>query len=370
MNNYTILIVDDVAKNIQIAAQILQTEGYEIRFAKSGKAAIDLLKTKSIDLILLDIMMPELDGYEVCKMIQDNPKTSNIPIIFITAKTDAESISQGFEFGAVDYITKPFNSLELLARVKNQLKIKLVEKELREALSAKNKFFSIIAHDLKNPFSGFLGLSQMMSQEFDKIRPEDLKEYSKAIFTSATSLYKLLEDLLQWSRTQLGTIPYEPEQLDIYELAFNNLFTLEKNIFEKKITVFNNIRPNTIAFCDRNMITTVIRNLVTNAIKFTHPGGKITLSYKLIEIKSKDFIEVSIKDTGVGISEETIEKLLDISAHYTSLGTNKEKGTGLGLILCKEFIEKHGGSLKIYSSLGEGSIFSFTIPAAKKEVDF
>jgi len=166
---FRILIVDDVPKNIQVAANILQRQGYHMAFAQNGKAALSQIRANCFDLVLLDIMMPEMDGFEVCMEMKNAPETKDIPIIFLTAKTDTDSIVKAFELGAMDYVTKPFNGAELLSRVKTHLELNHTRRKLVEANASKDKFFSIIAHDLKNPFNAMIGLSRMLLTRYDKI---------------------------------------------------------------------------------------------------------------------------------------------------------------------------------------------------------
>ena len=190
-----ILIVDDIPKNLQVLSSILSFEGYQISFASSGSQALNIIETSLPDLILLDIMMPIMDGYEVCKILKSNPRTKDIPIIFLTGKVEAEDIVHGLKIGAVDYITKPFNSAELLSRVHTHIELKLSrdaivkynyeleesKKQLLELNASKDKFFSIIAHDLRSPFTGFIGLSQLLSEEYDSINKEELSKIGSSM---------------------------------------------------------------------------------------------------------------------------------------------------------------------------------------------
>jgi signal transduction histidine kinase len=177
---------------------------------------------------------------------------------------------------------------------------------------------------------------------------------------SAGSIYSLLENLLEWSRTQRGAIPYNPEKVDLCQLT-NDILKLSKSSAEKKhIELINNVHPSSTVFADVNMTNTLIRNLISNAIKFTPDDGKIEVGTK--DINSADYIAIYIKDSGLGISKETQEKLFRIDSHVTTLGTNKETGTGLGLILCKEFVDSHSGKIWVESELGQGCTFFFTLP--------
>jgi signal transduction histidine kinase len=242
------------------------------------------------------------------------------------------------------------------------------EAKLKENIAAKDKFFSIIAHDLKAPFSGFLGLTDIMVKDYQQLSLLEMSKMSKAINESANSIYKLLNDLLQWSRTQIGTIKLNKDELDLYEIVFNTVYLLKQNADVKNIAIEYNIKHDTILLCDRNMIVTIFRNLVTNSIKFCEPGGKIEIGF--IDDKAtidNNFVKIFVKDNGIGIPEEQIEKIFTIGHTFTRKGTNNEIGTGLGLILCKEFVEMHGGKIWCESEVGKGSTFYFTLPMAEDQ---
>ncbi len=231
---------------------------------------------------------------------------------------------------------------------------------LNELNSTKDKFFSIIAHDLKNPFNTILGFAELLIMKFEKLSEEKKYKYSEVIYKSSKNIYDLLENLLQWSRTQTDKIAFEPSEFDLDNLVIQNITLLNENISKKNITVNYAQSDKFAVFADRNMINTVIRNLLTNAIKFTDIGGKITIYYQ----KKNGDIEFSIKDTGVGMSEEEIKQIFRVDTNISKTGTEGETGTGLGLILCKEFIKKNGGSIWVESKSGEGSKFYFTVPAS------
>ena len=251
-------------------------------------------------------------------------------------------------------------TIDITDRINADNAIRESEKQLAEANAAKDKFFSIIAHDLRSPFSGFIGLSELLMKDYESISINELKSITRAIHNSANSLYNLLNELLLWSQTQTGSIPFKPENTDLNEIIQNNTFLLSSGARNKNITIREHLSKNLTAFCDRNMIMTVVRNLLSNAIKFTPEGGEINIGIE----KNGDFLEVFVQDNGIGISEYNISKLFKIDIHYYTYGTRNEKGTGLGLILCKEFIEKHGGKIWVVSEKGKGSRFAFTLPAA------
>ncbi|MBA7574690.1 Sensor histidine kinase RcsC [subsurface metagenome] len=359
------LIVDDVAENLQVLGNILDENNIEFSYATNGKEALEAVAFNKPDLILLDINMPEMNGFEVCKKLKKDPETMDIPIIFLTAKADSEDIVEGLSIGAVDYITKPFNAKELLSRVLTHLElfnsrkmIRKQNKELREMVVTKNKFFSIIAHDLRGPFNTLLGFSDIALKEFDNMDPEDIKDMIKHIHSSSVRGFDLLNNLLEWSRSQTGSIKCEPVDFSLSDLVRENILLFSDVAYKKNIELQNELKEQILAFADRNMINTVIRNLISNALKFTKSGGKISITVK----KGDGVLIISVIDSGVGINEENISKLFNLTESYSTIGTGNETGTGLGLILCKEFVEKNGGKIWVESKINEGSKFSFAIP--------
>ncbi|HPI19002.1 MAG TPA: PAS domain S-box protein [Candidatus Kapabacteria bacterium] len=244
--------------------------------------------------------------------------------------------------------------------------------ELKETNLLKDKFFSVVAHDLRAPFSGFLGLSELLATEPESLSIKQLKDMGEAIHNSANAIYDLLNELLQWSRLQMGSIPFELEENDLYEIIINNVYLLNKTAEIKKIKISTLIEKNTKVKCDKNMIMTVIRNLIDNAIKFSNPNGNIYITCEKTEYQSNcykkslrgNYYKISVIDEGTGISEEKIQEILTLEKKTSTPGTNGEKGTGLGLVLCKEFIDKHNGKLWIESEKGVGSKFIFTLESA------
>jgi len=251
--------------------------------------------------------------------------------------------------------------------VKQKEKIELQNKnlaitneELHKANISKDKFFSIIAHDLKSPFNSILGFSELLSDEFDNFDMEEKKSFAHNINEASLAAVKLLENLLEWARMQTGKIEFNPKNIDLSNIVVETLSLLHSFAHSKNIKLTSSIGFNTMVFADENMIKTVMRNLVSNAIKFTPVGGEV----KIMSVNKENTIEISVKDNGVGISQEDVELLFQIDKSFKRVGTNNETGTGLGLILCKEFVERNGGSIHIESTPGIGSIFTFTLPTA------
>lgn len=229
--------------------------------------------------------------------------------------------------------------------------------QLKALNASKDKFFSIIAHDLRNPIAGFLNLTEVLTNNFNVFSEKESKEFIEVMNQASKQLYNLLENLLQWSKSQTGNITYEPKFVSVRKMVDNTIDALMINIENKSIKININIDKKTIVFVDENMITTVIRNLISNAIKFTHPEGLISIRC----VKKDEHVELSVIDNGVGIKKEDQKKLFRIDQHITTQGTSEEKGTGLGLILCKEFIEKNDGKIWVESELNKGSAFIFTL---------
>ncbi|MCX7985450.1 MAG: ATP-binding protein [Bacteroidales bacterium] len=231
--------------------------------------------------------------------------------------------------------------------------------QLRLINASKDKFFSIIAHDLRNPFNVLIGLSDIMYRNYDTLPPEKIKRYAEIISLSAKSGYNLLENLLQWSRTQTGSMPFTPVMLQLVTLVEETLDLMTGDAERKNISLSYNIDSGIVVWADESMLLTVFRNLISNAIKFTPEGGSVKLSAKLLDNK---MVQISISDTGVGIPQHVIPNLFRIDVSHSTKGTSNEPGTGLGLVLCKEFVEKHGGSIWVESVENKGSTFHFTIP--------
>lgn len=374
----TVLIVDDQPNNLKVIASVLSDE-YNLSIANSGANALKNLENVFPDVILLDIMMPDMDGFQVCRKIKQDPRTNEIPIIFLTAKTDIEDIMTAFDAGGVDYITKPFNQREVKIRVRNHLNLYLAknrikkmnqelqnsEKQLKEsneklAISnrEKDKFFSILAHDLKNPFQSILGFTQLLKLRFDTYSNEKKLEYINSIDKSAQLTYTLLEELLEWGKLQQGNLKFQPKETTIGSLFENVIELIKPNADHKDITIQLSIQPELKVKADRYKIISVIRNLIGNAIKYTPRNGTVQVETSI----SNANVVCKIKDNGMGMNEEKIRDLFKLNKTKSEPGTEGEEGTGLGLLLCKEFVEMHGNLLRVESKTDEGTTFSFMLP--------
>ena len=246
---------------------------------------------------------------------------------------------------------------------KAQQYLKDSKMKLDKSNKTKDRFLSIIAHDLKNPIGTMQGFSELLYQNFDKNDSQTNKEFIGHIYNTTQNTYKLLENLLLWSNTQNENFTYKPEKENLYLLTNETVELLSQSAISKSISISIVISTNIYVFADRNMLLTIIRNLVSNAIKFTPKGGQITINAKAITDKNKiDLVEISVKDDGLGIEPAIQSKLFNLAENTLSKGTENETGTGLGLVLCNEFVKKHGGEIWVKSESGIGSEFLFTIP--------
>jgi len=254
---------------------------------------------------------------------------------------------------------------EVSEKKKNEKELLKQKKQLSELIAAKDKFYSIIAHDLRSPFNNILGFAKLLSQKYDTYDDFKKKNFIEIINKESQNAFSLLENLLEWARIQIGRMEFHPQQFFLNEIIKEEITFIKEKVSQKKIQlsfVTDKIYP---VFADKNMISTIFRNLLSNAVKFTPDNGiiKITCSEKLVA-NNKKFIEVIVSDTGVGINPEIIDKLFRIDETISTEGTAGEKGTGLGLILCKEFVEKHEGTIRVESEEGKGSKFIFTLMAS------
>jgi two-component system, sensor histidine kinase and response regulator len=272
---------------------------------------------------------------------------------------------QGFNVGGVDYIAKPLYHEEVLARVNTHLTIRRQRRQLQEQTAqlqtlnaSKDKFFSILSRDLQSPFDELLHFTEFITENIHRCSREELKEIVGTLHSSLGNLNELLKNLFTWSNLQRGVLECHPQELDIGELIGRNLTLFRQNAEQKQIMLKNFVQPKLSVYADPGMVYIVIRNLLSNALKFTSAGGKVKIS----AIEHPEMIAISVTDTGHGIAPENVAKLFRIDLKYQQPGTAGEEGTGLGLILCQELIEKNGGRLMLESTVGQGTTATFTLP--------
>lgn len=358
---HRLLIVDDVPTNIQVAASMLATSGYQMAFATDGASALKMAREQPPDLVLLDIMMPGMNGFQVCAQLKRMEETRGIPVIFLTAKTDVDSVVQGFNVGGVDYLTKPFQGAELQARIRNHLRLREAEKQLQALNAAKDKFLSIISHDLRGPMGSLRDMLSMLKSDHAGFSTAELGQWLDIAANQSEQFYKLLENLLSWARLQRGAMAHRPQRLDLFVVVYEVFFLFEGVARDKGITLTNHVPEPLEGYADRDMIHTVLRNLVSNALKFTTSGGTVEVSAQVLE----EAIEITVRDDGTGIEPADQAKLFRLDTPHKKTGTAGEKGTGMGLLLVKDLVEKNGGELRLESEPGQGSRFIFTLDPAE-----
>jgi len=247
---------------------------------------------------------------------------------------------------------------ELTERILAQQALRKSETQLKELNATKDKFFNIIAHDLKNPFTSLIGSSELLFYNIDQLNHEKITQLAKILNDSAKSGYAILQNLLDWSRSQTGLLKFNPEKINLKNLVDENILNLEQFSANKEIEMHSTVKETIFIFADKNMIKTILRNLLSNAVKFSFRSGKVFVN----AVEGQDKVTISVKDDGIGIPEEDIEKIFRIDANYVVPGTENEQGTGLGLKLSKEFVEKQGGKIWVESTENKGSVFKFSIP--------
>ena len=363
---FKLLVVDDVKTNVLLLKALLGEEGYGILVANNGQEALEVIRNENPDLILLDVMMPGMDGFEVAERLKSEEFRCEIPIIFLTALDDTQSIVNGFKLGVGDFISKPFRKEELMVRIKHQLSLvaarRIIEEkneELRKTIAGRDKMYSVIAHDLRSPMASMKMLLNtiMMSVEKDKIDPDifDMLEMSNK---TSEEVFSLLDNLLKWTKSQLGKLTVIPQKLDISGLADGVVEVMNSVAEVKHIKLIRTDHESFFVYVDIEMIKSILRNLISNAVKFSNPDSEIKVGIKAEDGK----VIVSVTDSGKGIKKEDQHKLLKDSTHFTTYGTNSEEGSGLGLLLCRDFARKNGGELWFESEENLGSVFSFSLP--------
>lgn len=369
-SDFTVMIVDDVDANVLLLKLLLTKAGYKTTTAYNGKDALSLVSRTSPDLILLDIMMPVMDGHEVAEILKGTPDKRDIPIIFLTALNSPEDIVTGFKNGAADYISKPFNKEELLIRVKHQLSLvsakKTIEKqkeELEKTIEARDKLYSLIAHDLRAPIGSLRMVMNALSMNIDRSKlDEDIYEVFITGNRLAEDTFVLLDNLLKWTKSQTGRLKTVfQDDVEILSLIKGELEVSEVVAELKQISIVFNGYSEAKARIDQDMIKTVIRNLLNNAIKFSNRGSEIIVSLR----EEGDRVVISVSDKGKGMKASDQEKIFKTNVHTSSFGTENEEGSGLGLLICKEFINRNNGEIWFVSKEGAGSTFSFYIPIQK-----
>lgn len=369
-SDYKILIVDDVVSNVLLLKILLTNEKFQVCTANCGNACIEQAKAEKPDLILLDVMMPDISGFDTAVILKKDPETMDIPIIFLTALNNPSDLVKGFQVGANDFLTKPFNKEELVMRVMHQIQLVAAKRiivrqneELKRTISNRDKMYSVIAHDLRSPMAS---IRMVLNLAVNVVSPDVVGEEIFGLLDKANreseETHDLLDNLLKWTKSQTGRLNVVYQDIDLEDVV-PGIVDIFKMIAEmKKINLqYLPAEEKLTVRADNDMIKTVIRNFISNAVKFTPEGKGIEVFYK----REGDFARICVQDHGVGIAADRVDSIFHKGE--TTYGTGGEEGSGLGLQLCQDFARKNGGDAYVESVEGEGSVFSFTIPLKKDE---
>ncbi|MCR5644434.1 MAG: hybrid sensor histidine kinase/response regulator [Prevotella sp.] len=367
-SDYKILIVDDVVSNVLLLKILLTNEKFQVCTANCGNMCIEQARAEKPDLILLDVMMPDISGFDTAVIMKKDPELKEIPIIFLTALNNPNDLVKGFQVGANDFLTKPFNKEELVVRVMHQIALvaakRTIEKQNKELIATignRDKMYSVIAHDLRSPMASIRMVLNLVvsSCSPETIGPEMFELLDKANRESE-DVHDLLDNLLKWTKSQTGRLNVVTQDLDL-----NDIIPGVVDIFEM-IAATKNIKLEMhasetplIVRADNDMLKTVVRNFMSNAIKFSPENSSIEIFMK----PEGDFAKISVRDHGVGIASDRIGSIFHKGE--TTWGTGGEEGSGLGLQLCQDFAIKNGGDVMVESVEGEGSTFSVLVPLKK-----
>lgn len=378
-----ILIVDDTPANLDTLSTVLSDVGYEIAIATSGEKALQLLQRRSPDLILLDVRMPGIDGFETCDRIKANPKTCNIPIVFMTSIIDLSNKIKGFNCGAVDYISKPFQEQEILARVRTHIQLSLLTQNLEqqvaeqtaslrianEALAtaniSKRSFLSTMSREIRTPIDTILRLTERLQEQTGEtanaLQIEDLAKIER----NGNQLLSLINNTLKLANIESGELKLDLDPISIEDLCRSCFVAIQSLADRKNIRLIFNIEPNLPQLSiDERQMRQVILNLLNNAVKFTSVGS-VTLSITKAILTGNEnisVIRVAIADTGIGIAPENIEQLFQPFVQIANVLGERHEGNGLGLILAKQIVELHNGQISVHSIENAGSCFTIELP--------
>lgn len=374
-----ILVVDDTTDTLRLLADILTAAGFAVRAADSGELALTSAFLQPPELVLLDIRMPKMDGFEVCRRLKADPRTASVPIIFLSGATEMGGRIEGFRLGAVDFMVKPFEREELLMRVRTHLELGRLHKELEQRVRArtaelvlsnleleratrmKDEFLATMSHELRTPLTAVIGLSEVLLEEiYGRLSPEQ-RDSVQTIERSGRHLLALINDILDLSKLEAKSVELDWEDCDAAVVARESLHFIALQSQKKQIDVGFETDPDLpVLQADPRRLKQMLINLLSNAVKFTSPGGHIGLQVRHSSVA--DAVEFTVWDTGIGIKPEDVEKLFQPFVQIDGGLARKYEGTGLGLVLVRRTARLHGGDVTLQSSLGEGSRFTLSLP--------
>lgn len=354
MGQKEILLVDDTPEHIEFIVSILSEYNFKIRVATKGKTALKLLKQHRPDLILLDVYMPVMNGFEVCKLIKSDNFYSDIPIIFLTASNDEESIEKGFELGAQDYVVKPFNSKELLARINTHIKLKQQTEAIKEAYKELDSFCYSVSHDLKAPLFSINKLIEFIFSDYSNPLNPECMELLNNIKEKSDEIIKMISRLLEFSR--MCKLEMKSEEINLKQV-FLDVYAELKNLEPERNISFN-IQELPVIKGDSIMIRVLVQNILSNALKYTSKKSHAIIDVTLKETKNNYII--SVKDNGAGFDNKYSSRLFGVFERLHS--ENEFKGTGVGLAITQRILKRHNGKAWITGEVGKGAVYSFSLP--------
>ncbi len=350
-----ILVVDDTPANVTILVDLLQDEGYTIHEARDGQAALDLVPTLAPDLILMDINMPGLNGFETCRHLKGNPATQSIPVVFISAWGELDDKINGFKAGGIDYITRPFQIEEVVARVRTHVTVAQQHRQIQTLSRLKDQLVRTVSHDLKNPLTGVRGYVDLALEEDD---PVERQRMLVLVRRSADRMYRLISNLLDLTRIEEG-LQLEPRPMLVSKLIQDTLNDFEVQAQARQIQMVMEIPEGDFSITvDPLRMGQVLANLLSNGLKYAREQGRVVVRAELIEMR----LHLSIIDDGVGIPLEVQTRLFELFYRAPTNANRKIEGTGLGLSIAKGIVEQHGGSIEVRSIPNEGTTFEVILP--------
>lgn len=367
-SDYKILIVDDVMSNVLLLKILLTNEKFQVCTANCGNACIEQARKEHPDLILLDVMMPDINGFDTAVIMKKDDELKDIPIIFLTALNTPQDLVKGFQVGASDFLTKPFNKEELVMRVMQQISLvaakRIIEKqnkELKATLNNRDKMYSVIAHDLRSPMASIrMVLNLVVASASPETVGAELYELLDKANKESEDVHDLLDNLLKWTKSQTGRLNVVMQDLDLNDIIPGVVDIFEMIAQTKQIKLnYQGSNVPVVVTADNDMLKTVVRNFMSNAIKFSPANSSVD-----IELTTEgENAKISVRDHGVGIAPERLNSIFNKGE--TTYGTGGEEGSGLGLQLCQDFASKIGGYCTVESTLGDGSTFSVFVPLKK-----